>query len=159
MKCTRHPDVDTELSCTRCETPICPKCLVVGAVGMLCKSCAGGGNVLFQVDPLRMALAGLMGLAAGTVVGFIVQNASFFLFFIATAIGGAVGQAILWATKGRRGKKVEALTGVSVVAGALLSTVITGVWRAYWHFPASAIWFVIGLVLCTGAAVARVKYW
>jgi hypothetical protein len=159
MKCARHQNVDTELSCTRCETPICPKCLVVGAVGMLCKSCAGGGNVLFEVHPARFALAALLGIAAGIIAGVAIQNIGFFLFFISPAIGGAVGRAILWATKGRRGKKVEALAGVSVVVGALLSTVITGAWIRYWYNPVSAIWFVIGLVLCTGAAVARVKYW
>ncbi len=159
MKCARHPDVDTELSCTRCETPICPKCLVVGAVGMLCKSCAGGGNILFQVSPARMLLAGALGIAAGVVAGVVVQQSGFFLFFISSIIGGAVGQGILWATKGRRGPKVEILTGVSVVIGALLSLFLTGVWRYYWHSPASAIWFVIGVVLCTGAAVARVCKW
>ncbi|MCY4455281.1 MAG: rhomboid family intramembrane serine protease, partial [Chloroflexi bacterium] len=26
--CERHPRTETELSCGRCETPICPQCMV-----------------------------------------------------------------------------------------------------------------------------------
>ena len=157
MQCARHPSVETELSCTRCEAPICPRCLVPGAVGMLCKTCAGS-NPLFEVPPLRLALGLVLGVGAGTVAGVLIQSIGFFLFFIAPAIGGAVGQAILWAVKGRRGPKVVALTAVGVVGGALLSTVLTGVWRSYVAFPIGAVWFVVGAVLCTGAALARVRF-
>jgi hypothetical protein len=126
---------------------------------MLCKSCAGGGNVLFQVSPARTALAGLLGLAAGVIAGIVMQQSGFLLFFISAMIGGGVGQTILWATKGRRGRKVEILTGISVALGGVLSLFITGIWRSYWSYPPGAVWFVIGMVLCTGAALARVRGW
>ena len=37
--CTFHPKVPTLLSCTRCERPACPDCLVDAAVGRHCVGC------------------------------------------------------------------------------------------------------------------------
>lgn len=37
--CAFHPDRPTMLSCTRCERPACPDCLVPAAVGMHCVAC------------------------------------------------------------------------------------------------------------------------
>jgi len=37
--CTFHPKVPTLLSCTRCERPACPDCLVPVSVGMQCTAC------------------------------------------------------------------------------------------------------------------------
>lgn len=37
--CTFHPKVPTLLSCTRCERPACPECLVPMSVGMHCVGC------------------------------------------------------------------------------------------------------------------------
>ena len=127
---------------------------------------AAGSQIWSGVDAVfsrltRFQRAGVLiavGLQLAALCGMIVQQANFFLFFISSFIGGAVGQAILWATKGRRGKKVEILTGVTMVVGTLLSTLLTGVWRYYFHAPIGAVWFLIGLALCTGAAIARVRY-
>lgn len=38
--CYRHPKVPTNLSCGRCERPICTKCAVIGPNGVRCKECA-----------------------------------------------------------------------------------------------------------------------
>lgn len=40
MRCARHPSVETELSCSRCGTPLCPRCLVQTEVGQRCPTCA-----------------------------------------------------------------------------------------------------------------------
>jgi membrane associated rhomboid family serine protease len=39
--CYRHPRVETGLSCSNCERPICTDCLVQGPVGHRCPECAG----------------------------------------------------------------------------------------------------------------------
>ena len=40
MKCARHSDTETSLTCGRCETPICVRCLVQTDVGIRCRTCA-----------------------------------------------------------------------------------------------------------------------
>lgn len=49
MRCAKHPDVETSVSCGRCETPVCVKCMVHTDVGVRCRNCA----------PARPMLAGL----------------------------------------------------------------------------------------------------
>ncbi len=39
MNCNKHPQITTNLKCHRCETPICPKCLVQSDVGFKCIQC------------------------------------------------------------------------------------------------------------------------
>lgn len=38
--CGRHPKVVTRLRCGRCETPICPKCMVYTPAGARCRDCS-----------------------------------------------------------------------------------------------------------------------
>ncbi len=39
--CYRHPKRETAVSCSSCDRPICPDCMVFGAVGIKCPECAG----------------------------------------------------------------------------------------------------------------------
>lgn len=167
MQCAKHPKVETALSCGRCATPICPSCAVAGAVGMLCPSCGSSrSSHLYQVQPGRFALAAVVGLAAGTVVGLGLQQIAgsfiLFLFFLASAVGGAVGELILRVTGRKRGPKVEFLAGLSIVGGAFLSVLIRHgshlsiAFLMNWGY--SLIWFLVATALMAAAAIGKIKY-
>jgi hypothetical protein len=39
VRCAYHPNAETELACGRCNTPICPRCLIHTEVGIRCPKC------------------------------------------------------------------------------------------------------------------------
>lgn len=51
VPCARHSKVQTALRCSRCETPICPKCMVQTPVGLRCPDCAKHPHPTVQPPP------------------------------------------------------------------------------------------------------------
>jgi hypothetical protein len=53
--CPRHPQVETGLRCTKCKTPVCPRCMVYTSKGVFCPDCAQVSKPAAREEPRRKA--------------------------------------------------------------------------------------------------------
>lgn len=126
MRCARHPNVETELACGRCETPICPKCLVTTDVGARCQTCVPKRPpVLEEIRPLYLAQGLGAALAAGALLGVIwgvilpptrFGGLGFLGLALAFLLGYLIAQAVSWAANRRSGWPLQtaAVVGVAI---------------------------------------------
>jgi membrane associated rhomboid family serine protease len=78
LVCYRHPRTETAVTCSDCERPICPECMVFGPVGIRCPECAGRPTGVRKATAGLRAAAGESGSSTVTKV-FIGVNAVVFL--------------------------------------------------------------------------------
>lgn len=137
--CARHPDVETGLACGRCETPICPRCLVYTPAGTRCPVCANIGRPkMYTLGALDYAKAIVTALVVGVAIGF--ASALVFspsprvgLFSIGFAVAGgyavgmAVAEALNLTTSRKRGREMQVFAAAAVVLVLLTRLVVSGV--------------------------------
>ncbi|MFA4835808.1 MAG: B-box zinc finger protein, partial [Dehalococcoidia bacterium] len=120
MYCARHPKVETNLRCGKCEQPICPKCVVQTPVGARCPDCAKLTRLpIFQVsilDHLKAVGVGLgLALSSGTAWGIIGPDIPLFSYLIALAVGYMIGELGSLSVNRKRGAGLQVIFGVSVL--------------------------------------------
>lgn len=129
-RCHWHPDVETLLSCSRCNKPVCPQCVVQAPVGLRCRDCGRAIRTpTYDVGPSHLARS--VAVAAGVAIGGGVLwwgiNVSFlgpipFLSpLFAVAVGYAAGELISRAINRKRGASLAWMAGGAVVAAFLIS--------------------------------------
>ena len=119
MQCATHPHVETELRCASCGKPICPDCLVETPVGMKCRDCGiGAPPPKYQVSAQGYAAAVPVGLVLSAVAGALALWIPFFLllFFIAPVCGGAIAEAMAYASGRKRGPRLAVAVAATVAA-------------------------------------------
>lgn len=135
--CARHPSVETALRCGRCDTPICPNCLVYTPGGTRCPDCARLRRpVMYELAPLDYAKA--IGATLVVAIGLGVAGAILlrpggglpFGFFLAILIGAGAGaamaEAITRITRGKRGRAMQLVAAGGLVAAWLLRLALAG---------------------------------
>ena len=87
LACYRHPERPTQVSCVRCERPICPDCMRPASVGFQCPDCVAAGQASIR-RPRRTTKARVTVAKLGPVTaGLIGANVLAFLITVATAGG------------------------------------------------------------------------
>ena len=130
MQCAAHPSVDTELGCSKCGKPICPRCLIQTPVGARCRECANVRRLpsynISLVYLLRgLAAALVAGAAAGGLWGLLIPNPSIFgALFVGFGVGYLVGESVSRATNRKAGPPLQALAAAGILVAYLVRTVI-----------------------------------
>jgi hypothetical protein len=135
--CAQHPTVETELRCGRCEKPICPRCLVYTPGGTRCPDCARLRRpVMYELAPLDYAKAAGAALIVAVVLGvagtILLRPGGGlpFGFFLALLIGAGAGalmaEAITRVTRGKRGRAMQLVATLGLVAAWLLRLALAG---------------------------------
>jgi hypothetical protein len=157
MKCKRHPQVETALSCGKCGDPICPRCTVQTPVGIRCPTCARMSRVpTYNVSGgfyLRAIGAGLgAAVIAGIAWGLLQAIVPFFYlsFLIAGAVGYGIGELISLAVNRKAGTGLAVIGAVAVLFAYIINT-FTFFGRGFHLFDIVAI--IVGIAV----VVARLR--
>ena len=125
--CHWHPEVETRLSCSRCEKNICTQCMVQAAVGIHCRECGRAVKMpTFDVKPSYYARALAVGAAIAIGGGllwtiFTIIFGDFLSSVAAIGVGYAAGELISLAVNRKRGAGLAWIAGGSVVVAFLIS--------------------------------------
>jgi hypothetical protein len=122
MRCTTHPEVETNLRCGKCDKPICPKCLVQTPVGARCRECARlyklptyrvSGSYYLRAAGTALGLAVVTGLIWGLIESFLPSY--IFSLIAAAGIGWVIGELVSLAVNRKRSGGLAAIGGAAVV--------------------------------------------
>jgi len=166
MRCAKHPQTETYISCSKCDTPVCIDCMVTGPVGIRCRKCAQTkSSPLFKPKPTGMIRAVTAGLTTSLLLGWVVMLPFLPVPFAlgGAALGVVVGEAVLRAGGRKRGKIMEYIAGATSVIGALVWR-IASLGALLIGGPIvllNPLW-LIGTLVCVGlaavCAVGRIRY-
>ena len=123
MQCATHPNVETRLSCSKCDRAICPKCLVHTPVGARCKGCANvRRSPIYEVSAFyytKAAGAGLGLAVAGGVVWALLRGIPFASILASIIVGVAIGEGISRVANRKRGLGLQVIAAMSVVTSSV----------------------------------------
>ncbi len=167
--CANHPRVETLVSCSKCDKPICPKCMIFTPVGARCRECAQlrrlpqfemRGEVRVRVLGTAAAIAILGGGALG-----ILHLASFGLI-MSMILGFAIGEALSRVSGRKQGREMEVIAGVTLVLTMIVATTVLfltaghvspGAAVAGAMTTLTGVYSLLGLALGVVLAVGRVR--
>ncbi len=123
VACPRDPGVQTALRCSRCEKPICPKCMIQTPVGARCRECARiAKSPVYTMTNGVMARAATASVVGGVVMGLIWGfvllpfSIGFLSIFVGAGLGYAFTRMMEFATGRKRGPMIVgfAIFGIAI---------------------------------------------
>ena len=159
MKCATHPDVETNLACSKCGKPICPRCLVQTPVGARCRDCARSDKLpTFTVQPVHYVKA--IGAMLGTAIacGFIWAIIPFTAFniMLAAVIGYAIADLVSRSVNRKRGPVLAIIASCGVVVSYAI-TVILPFGHFFPGFGPGFLYDFLAIIVGIIVAVNRLK--
>ncbi len=124
-RCYYHPDRETNITCGRCERPLCADCVKHGATGVRCEECltppprARGLATTRQVVQATTA-ALVVALAGGLLLGWLGWVGP----LTALVLGLAVGSAAFYGGRRHRDAAIQGAAGIMALVGLLLAAVV-----------------------------------
>ncbi len=135
MRCYRHPDRETRVSCATCGRPICTECMVQTEVGIKCPDDArlprgARTGVMKRDQVVKSFLAGIaVALVGALVVYFVLPQIGFGRLILSALAGWGAGTLIHRAGGRNGGPLAMAISGVAVAlafAPALVQPILSG---------------------------------
>ena len=135
MRCYRHPDRETRVSCATCGRPICTECMVQTEVGIKCPDDArlprgARAGVMKRDQIAKSFLAGLAVALLGALIVYYVLSQVGFGRLILSALAGYGAGTLIHRAGGRNGGPLAmAISGVAVAAAfapALVLSILSG---------------------------------
>jgi DnaJ domain len=157
VACPRDPGMQTALRCSRCEMPICPKCLVQTPVGARCRDCARiAHSPIYTLSAMHIVRAGSAALIGGVVMGLIWGfillpfSVGFFSIFLGAGLGYVFTRAMEFATGRKRGPVVVAFA----IGGILIA------WSMQFLFvpPRVALYGIVAVGVAIYFAYQNLRY-
>jgi hypothetical protein len=145
MRCYRHPDRETRVSCATCGRPICTECMVQTEVGIKCPEDAqlprgARAGVMKRDQIAKTFLAGAAVALLGALVIFFVLPQIGFGRLILSALAGWGAGIFIHRAGGRNGGPLAmTVSGVAVALAfvpALLQPALNGNVPVFLIFPA-----------------------
>jgi hypothetical protein len=159
--CARHPEVETYLRCGRCNTPICPRCLVQTPVGARCPTCANvrrlpTADVSTPFIARGLAAALVAGAGLGAFWGYLsgARFGLFIIFLVGIGLGWAMAEAVSFATNRKR----SATLAGCAVAGIVLAFFVRNIVAGEGLLPRDDIWAYVTAIIAAFYASSRLKW-
>jgi hypothetical protein len=125
VKCFYHPNVSTRLRCSRCEKPICPRCMVSTPIGFRCPECARGPKpVLYQTTATGLARASALGVVIALGAGVLWGLFPAWEFYCVLLLGFGTVEGIAWGANYRRGRELLLVAIACIVLGFVVARLV-----------------------------------
>jgi hypothetical protein len=122
--CANHPQVQTVVSCGRCDKPLCPRCMIYTPVGVRCRDCAQLRRLpQYTLTPRVYARVLPTAAALALICGFLLSLVPRLSLLAGVVVGIVVGDVLRRVSGYKQGRVLQVIAGATVVVGILSSNV------------------------------------